>query len=172
MPKATLGAASKSTIHHRNVITVVGWAVGLACVAACARSDVATPKYPSSDNVMCRYVRLESIETPRHADQDSVALVAVYRFSESKLPPPKLPLILGFQVNRSRVDELRSHLESHPEVICSPDRGAHYQVQVAPLQPLPGGARLAPLAGGVPPSGEPWKLRMTPVPTIGRPVMK
>jgi hypothetical protein len=86
---------------------------------------------------------LESVETPqqgnRLSDTDSAAFVAVYRFRDSHTPKTESPMSVKFQVNRSRVAELRSHLESQPEVVCAPDNDLHYQVRLKPLpDPLPG----------------------------------
>jgi len=86
---------------------------------------------------LCQYVGLESAETPQYSDRDNISLLAVYRFRESRVPAPKEPLTVKFQVNRSRLNELRSHLEAQPEVICTPDRDAHYHVQVKPFEVTP-----------------------------------
>jgi hypothetical protein len=109
-----------------------------ACASGPAKSAQEDPQYPRSNDVVCRYVGLESVETPQHEDTDSVTMLAVYRFREPNVPPPKEPLSLKFQVNRTRVNELRSHLESQPEVICNPEPNQHYHVQVKPLpEPAP-----------------------------------
>jgi len=117
------------------------WLVGCAAVvAACAEAPAKPDRYPVSET-LCQYVGLESIETPQHtpqSDRDSLSLLAVYRFREANVPAPKEPLTVKFQVNRARVSELRSHLEAQPEVICTPDRDAHYHVRVKPFaQPQP-----------------------------------
>jgi hypothetical protein len=46
-------------------------------------------------------------------------------------------LSVKFQVERSRVNELRGHLESQPEVICSPDRDAHFRPKPKPFATRP-----------------------------------
>jgi hypothetical protein len=110
-------------------------ACGALVLSACGAA--ATPpqdvEYPRSNDVVCRYVGLESVETPQHEDTDSVTMLATYTFREKNVPPPAEPLSLKFQVDRSRVSELRSHLESQPEVICHPEPNARYKVQVKPL---------------------------------------
>jgi len=116
----------------------------LQLLAACAQPQRPAPDYPRSE-ALCQYVGLEAVETPRHVDTDSISFVAVYRFSEPNLPAPKEPLTVKFQVNRTRVNELRSHLESQPQVICTPDRDLHYQVRVKPLPEPEGGASPPPI---------------------------
>ena len=62
-------------------------------------------------------------------------------------PAPEQPVKLKFQVNRSRVAELQNHLESQPEVVCSPDNDRHYNPRVKPL-PEPKSVLEAPAARG------------------------
>jgi hypothetical protein len=68
-------------------------------------------------------------------DEDTVSMLAVYRFNEPNTPPTDEPLAVKFQVDRSRVDELREHLERQPEVLCSPDANAHRTPRVTPFAP-------------------------------------
>ena len=139
MQPSSRGADNKQsrTLRHLNRARTRAWLVGCACaVAGCAASPAKPDRYPASET-LCRYVGLESAETPQYSDRDSISLLAVYRFREPNLPAPKEPLTVKFQVNRSRVNELRSHLEAQPEVICTPDRDAHYQVRVKPFELTP-----------------------------------
>jgi hypothetical protein len=114
-----------------------GW---LALGAACAGPQTRSPEYPRNETI-CQYVGLEAEEAPQQMDTDATSFVAVYRFREASVPAPKQPLTVKFRVNRSRVNELRSHLASQPEVICSPDADLHYQVKV---KPLPGSTTVEP----------------------------
>lgn len=120
----------------------------VVALSACTQPRGPAPEYPRSET-LCQYVGLEAVETetPRLENNDSISFVAVYRFSEPSVPAPKEPLTVKFRVNRSRANELRSHLESQPEVVCTPDRDLHYQVRVKPLP--------EPEAGGPPPALEP-----------------
>ncbi|MET0386304.1 MAG: hypothetical protein ABW321_10120 [Polyangiales bacterium] len=109
-------------------------ALGAAMLHGCAHEGP-PPAYPAHD-VACHYIGLESVETPqysRQSDRDAVLLTAVYRFDEPNVPAPKEPVTVKFQVDRSRVQELRSHLESQPDVVCTPDRDAHYHAKVRPF---------------------------------------
>jgi hypothetical protein len=129
--------------------TQLTWIAAFACAGiGCAEAPARPEKYPGTSQTLCQYVGLESVETPQYSDRDSISLLAVYRFREKGTPPPKEPLTVKFQVNRSRVNELRSHLESQPEVLCTPDRDAHYHVQVKPFEvtPAPEPTVVAPLA--------------------------
>jgi hypothetical protein len=88
---------------------------------------------PGAHDLTCEYVGLESVQGASDANSDSVTLLAVFRFSESQLPPPKAPLSLKFQVERSRVNELRDGLSARPEVICRPHGQDAYAADVTPL---------------------------------------
>jgi len=137
--------------------------VFLPLLVACAEPGKPNPEYPRSEAV-CQYVGLDSVESQQRADMDSLSFVATYRFRDSHTPATETPVGVKFQVNRSRVDELRSHLASQPEVVCAPDHDAHYQVRVKPLpepgSSIPGPAPTAPESnaplpgpGQPPPSG-------------------
>jgi hypothetical protein len=111
--------------------------------AACGASEAtrsSAPQYPRGVlDRTCKFVGLESVEGPTDQNADAVTLLAVYRFGEPGVPAPKQPVSLKFQVNRSRVNDLRSHLEAHPEVICSPEAGTHnYAARVAPFGDIRG----------------------------------
>jgi hypothetical protein len=142
------------------IVTTVRTAAFFSLVVACAEPGKPNPEYPRSEAV-CQYVGLESVESQQRADLDSLSFVATYRFRDSHTPATETPVGVKFQVNRSRVDELRSHLASQPEVVCAPDHDAHYQVRVKPLpepaSSIPGPPppeSNAPLpAPGQPPSG-------------------
>lgn len=116
----------------RTRIVTTLWPALLPLLSACATAGSPKTEYPRSESV-CQYVGLESIETPQRSDMDSVSFVATYRFREPHTPVSDSPVGVKFQVNRTRVAELRSHLESQPEVVCTPDHDAHYQVRVKPL---------------------------------------
>lgn len=105
-------------------------------LASCgaSRANEEPPAYSGNGaSPLCSYVGLEMDSAPQHDNVDSVALVATYRLRESGTPPPREPIELKFQVQRSRVDELRGRLEAHPDVICRPDNASHYQVESAEL---------------------------------------
>lgn len=104
-----------------------------ATLAGCA-AEQPLAEYPRNETI-CQYVGLESVVTPEHTNIDSVSFLAVYRFREPNVPPPKHPLTVKFQVDRSRIHDLRAHLESQREVVCSPDHEQHYRVHVKPLPP-------------------------------------
>jgi hypothetical protein len=108
----------------------------IAPLAACAAASGPRAEYPHSEAI-CQYVGLESVETPQQTDTDSSSFVAVYRFREPHDPAPEQPVKLKFQVNRSRVAELQTHLESQPEVVCSPDNDRHWNPRVKPLPEPP-----------------------------------
>lgn len=147
-------------------IALKPFVLGLVFAAGCsaARTQQVPPDYPRSQEVLCHYVGLEASTRPTGQDEDTVAMLAVYRFSEPNTPPPDEPLTLKFQVDRSRVDELREHLERQPEVICSPDANAHHTPRVKPFatskaakapQPGPNGELKAPAAALQPSAADP-----------------
>ena len=104
----------------------------LIAFAACGVSkEGAPPAYPSDRGAVCSYVGLEAESRPAHDTLDAVSLVAVYRLDEPNAPPPSAPIELKFLVQRSRVNDLRGQLEAHPEVVCRPDRDAHYRVEAS-----------------------------------------
>jgi hypothetical protein len=120
------------TAHLRNALGL-GFMIVTGCSAA--RTTQVPPEYPRSEQVLCHYVGLQASTRPTEQNQDMVSMLAVYRFSEPSMPPPDEPLTLTFQVDRSRVDELREHLERQPDVICSPDANARHQPRVKPFVP-------------------------------------
>jgi hypothetical protein len=102
----------------------------LIALAACGTETAEhSPRYPSNTDPLCSYIGLESSGAPAGDTLDAVMLVAVYRLNEPDVPPAREPIELKFLVQRSRMDELRGRLEAHPEVICRPDRDAHYRVE-------------------------------------------
>jgi hypothetical protein len=139
-------------------------AIALAPIVACAAPAGPRAEYPRSETI-CQYVGLESVETPQQTDTDSSSFVAVYRFREPHEPAPEQPVKLKFQVNRSRMAELQTHLESQPEVVCSPDNDRHFSPRVRPL-PEPQGALEAPAARGqaTPPGAVPTPPQAAPEP--------
>jgi hypothetical protein len=152
MPTSATFARAKCALR-------LGFWSGLALSAACADAAHRPPDNPASHNdVMCRYVGLESVESEseQKSERDNLSLLATYRFRESNVPPAKDPLTVKFQVERSRVNELRGHLESQPDVICNPDNDAHYRVRVKPFpttSPASAVAKPAPAQGAVPEEG-------------------
>ena len=157
--------------HEKNLVRDIPWARGQGARAAivttvctllcaCAAPGGPATQYPRSEAV-CQYVGLESIETPQRSDMDSLSFVATYRFRDQHTPASETPVGVKFQVNRSRVAELRSHLESQPEVVCTPDHDSHYHVRVKPLpepgsaipEPPPLGVEAPTPGPGSPPSG-------------------
>jgi hypothetical protein len=110
-------------------------------LAGCgAQAAESTPRYPSNAQPLCSYLGLESSNAPAGDTLDSVMLVAAYRLNAPGAPPAREPIELKFQVQRSRISELRGRLEAHPEVICRPDRDARYRVESSAFNdfaPLP-----------------------------------
>jgi hypothetical protein len=146
----------------RGAVAAIAWAV-----AACAAPASPAPEYPHSEAI-CQYVGLESTETPQRVDTDSVSFLAVYRFREPHTSSSETPLGVKFQVNRSRVQELRSHLESQPEVVCAPEADLHYHVRVKPL-PEPTGPEPAPATATSPALGP---TAAPPAPATEQPTVK
>lgn len=69
----------------------------------------------------CTLLGIEEVHAEADHNDDAVQLVATYRFDGSARTPPRQPLSLGFRVVRSRVNELREHLETQPAVLCAPE---------------------------------------------------
>lgn len=114
------------------------------CAAACggAQQNTRVPGAtaaevppPGAHDYTCEYVGVDSVQGVSDVNSDKVSLIAVFRFSESDVPPPKQPLALKFQVERSRVNELRDELSARPQTICRPHGQDAY---AADLTPLPG----------------------------------
>ena len=110
--------------------------LGVAALGACATA--ATPPRTSKPAPVlldrtCKFVGLESVEGPSDQNADSVSLLAVYRFGGPDAGRTERPLSLKFQVDRSRVNELQHHLESRPEVVCSPEANGRYTARVEPF---------------------------------------
>jgi hypothetical protein len=89
----------------------------------------------------CALVGVEVVEAPTDrasVDSGSVQVVAKYRPGEGAGDP----LGLSFLVRRERVNDLRAHLEQHPNVLCTPKSGEGdtrtYDVQVPPFEGQPG----------------------------------
>jgi hypothetical protein len=101
----------------------------LALAGCGAETAEPPPRYPSNADPLCSYIGLESSEAPAGDTLDAVMLVAAYRLNEPGVPPAREPIELKFQVQRSRIGELRGRLEAHPVVICRPDHDAHYRVE-------------------------------------------
>lgn len=133
------GAQAGGQRARSRIVTSVrmSWPAAFSLIFACAEPRKPNPEYPRSE-AMCQYIGLESLESQQRSDMDSLSFVATYRFRDPHAPAAERPVGVKFQVNRSRVQELRSHLESQPEVVCAPDHDAHYHVRVKPL-PEPGG---------------------------------
>ena len=118
------------------ILLTVGAALcGTACSSSAANAPPPnTPAYPGR----CVYLGLEEVPGPGDQNSDSVSLVASYRFDEPSVPAHK-PLALGFRVERSRVHDLRAHLDQHPTVLCRPDVDAQTPSQdIVDLPPFEG----------------------------------
>jgi hypothetical protein len=102
-----------------------------ACSTASSATKLQQPR--GAHELTCRYVGLEAVTGPNDTNSDAVTLLAVYRFAEPNVPPPKKPLSMKFQVSRSRTRELQDYLESRPEVICTSEDDKHYTVSMEPL---------------------------------------
>jgi hypothetical protein len=87
---------------------------------------------------MCDYVALEHDEFPGAQPDpvDALSLVAVFRWNEPGVRPPKQRIEQKFVVLRSRDDEMRARLESHPQVICTPDKTARYRPELTGYDPF------------------------------------
>jgi hypothetical protein len=110
-------------------------------LSACASTQSARPPSavpPGAHDVTCKYVGLEDVSGPNDQNADSVTLMAAYRFGEPAPKKTKEPLSLRFQVQRSRVKELRDHLATRPEVICSPEGATNYAARVDPFEGVRG----------------------------------
>lgn len=105
---------------------------------------------PGAHDLTCEYVGLESTQGMSDVNADTVSLLAVFRFSESDVPPPKQPLSLKFQVERSRVNELQDGLSARPQVICRPHGQDGYAPDVTPMPGVHG----EPQAGAPQPPAE------------------
>ncbi|MFI5307392.1 MAG: hypothetical protein ACHQ53_08580 [Polyangiales bacterium] len=121
----------------------------LACVvvaAGCAANPPPATTAPGSTQEAvypgrCALLGVEMVEAPTDrasVDSGSVQVVAKYRPGEGA----GAPLGLSFLVRRERVNDLRAHLEQHPNVLCMPKSGegdSHgYDVQVPPFEGQPG----------------------------------
>lgn len=116
-----------------------GLLVASGCTAARPTGRVPAASVPSgAHDLSCQFVGLEAAQGVNDANSDAVTLVAVYRLPDGASRPARAPLSLKFEVTRSRVDELRDHLASQREVICSPDQDANYRVRVEPFHGVTG----------------------------------
>jgi hypothetical protein len=121
------------------VAHVAAVVVMLSGCAAGATTRAGVPEDPrGARNLTCRYVGLEDVSSPSDQNADSVSLLATYRFREPDAAPPKAPLSLKFQVDRSRVTELTQYLASKPEVICQPEADSNYAAHVEPFGDIRG----------------------------------
>jgi hypothetical protein len=84
-------------------------------------------------DLTCEFVGLESVQGSNDENSDAVTLLAVYRFSSDRTESRGAPLSLKFELTRSRVDELRAHLTSPRQVVCSPDEQSNYSARVEPF---------------------------------------
>jgi hypothetical protein len=89
-------------------------------VSACGTQASATPRAeaPTHYEGRCHYLGIEEVAGPTDQNSDSVSLVATYQFGEQAQAQR---FGLKFQVARSRIGDLRAHLQAHADVICSPD---------------------------------------------------
>ena len=84
----------------------------------------------------CTLLGIEAAAGPSDHNDDAISVVASYRFDGPDVPKAKQPLSLVFRITRSRMDELRDHLQTHPAVLCSPDNlgASDVDVCVAPFE--------------------------------------
>lgn len=101
-------------------------ALGLLCAAlvGCAAWSAQAPErgFQARDRGCCTLLGIEEQQGSSDHNDDSVQLVASYRFDGAAKRDPQ-PVSLSFRVTRSRVNELRDHLQTHPAVICEPEGG-------------------------------------------------
>jgi hypothetical protein len=100
---------------------------------------MASASAPQRYEGTCAFLGIEEVPGPGDQNSDSVSLVATYRLAEANVRSQDGPLSLKFRVERSRVGDLRSHLEQHPNVLCRPgtqtrEAGAAYTVDVPPFE--------------------------------------
>ncbi len=144
----------------------------LACVAltaafvACATSGTHTKaEHPQAQyEGKCAFLALDAVDAPDDTSGDSTSLVATYRFGQAAADRNDT-IALGFRVARSRVDDLRAHLQAHPTVLCRPDPeglfGGAAALHVPPFEgqkgallPKPASGAKASTKPGTPPDSE------------------
>jgi hypothetical protein len=82
------------------------------------------PNYPGR----CSFVRLEAIDRPSpgrgtgpdNSGSGALELVATYRPGDDT-PEPEVGY--SFLVSQERVDDLRAHLQQHPNIVCDGESG-------------------------------------------------
>jgi hypothetical protein len=104
--------------------------LALLLLASCSTMQPLPEPQSTTYDGRCSFVRVEQVEGSNPQNADVVSLVARYRFDAAA---QEQPLELLFQVSRARVQDLSAHLESHPTVLCDPDR-----VEVPPFEGQPG----------------------------------
>jgi hypothetical protein len=98
--------------------------VAIALAACATQSSQRSQPLPAARyQGTCELAGIESVPAPLGQEDDSVVLVARYRPGDAAAGG-EAPWAMKFQINRARVNDLRSHLESHATVVCSPDRQA------------------------------------------------
>jgi hypothetical protein len=70
----------------------------------------------------CAFLGIEEMQGYTDEYADSVFLIARYTWEDQETQPPRKPIELAFQVQRSRVDDFQSHLQQYPTVICRPGK--------------------------------------------------
>jgi hypothetical protein len=78
------------------------------------------PNYPGR----CSFVRLEAIDRPSsgrgtgpdNSGSGTLELVATYRPGDNT---PEPEVAYSFRVAQERVDDLRAHLQQHPDIVCA-----------------------------------------------------
>ncbi len=131
--------------HHRST----GWACSVVLAlagSACGASSAQEPPpqaAPTRYEGTCAFLGIEEVAGPTDQNADSVSLVATYQLEPKQTRGQDGPLSLKFRVERSRVGDLRSHLEQHPNVLCHPgtdtheaglDHNAAYSLDVPPFE--------------------------------------
>jgi hypothetical protein len=111
--------------RHRFKTHLTCASLAFVLATACAAAPQA-PAAAASTNTYegrCTLLGLEALESPDRRDSDSISLVARYSFDSGHADSgTQTPLEFLFQVSRSRLADARSHLTSHPTVLCRPER--------------------------------------------------
>jgi hypothetical protein len=143
--------------HRSSVRASIALAL-IGCAACAASTPLGTR--PNSSPVpavtryegTCAFVGIEEMQGYTDEYADTVFLVARYTWRDQEARPPRKPIELAFQVQRSRVDDFQTHLQHYPNVICRPSKtgggeGSGMEVVVPPFEGQAGKAPPAALMG-------------------------
>jgi hypothetical protein len=116
--------------------SILATVVLAACGAETTQQAVhsGAPRYPGT----CSLVAIDEVAAPSDQDNDSVGLVARYRFGEAAAASHSAPLSLQFQIARARKHDLRQYLEAHSTVVCHPDTNPGEEAARVEVPPFEG----------------------------------